>query len=148
MHFYLLCKIFFHIMISCRTVGLRSYRVGMGKADPNFLRVYFWKIWLHNTHKLVIDIQCLQCVFYSLLSLQKHRVSVKGHQNKLKAKKIYALASKIPGSAAGWRSVQRAIVIGWRHGGFTRHTSTDWFFLKFRSSNVKHQNNGATLEIV
>ena len=28
---------------------------------------------------IVIKMQCLQCVFYSLLSLQKHRVCVKGH---------------------------------------------------------------------
>ena len=42
---------------------------------------------MQNKHKLkkiiVINMQCLQCVFYSLLSLQKHRVRVKGHQNNL-----------------------------------------------------------------
>ena len=32
--------------------------------------------------------QCLQCVFYSLLSLIKHRVYVKGHQNNLQTSKI------------------------------------------------------------
>ena len=37
------------------------------------------------THKnfIVINMQCLQNVFYSLLSLQKRRVCVKGHQNNL-----------------------------------------------------------------
>ena len=32
---------------------------------------------------IVITMQCLQCIFYFLLSLQKHKVCVKGHQNNL-----------------------------------------------------------------
>ena len=36
---------------------------------------------------IVINMQCLQYVFYSLLSLQKHRVCVKGHQNYLHTSK-------------------------------------------------------------
>ena len=37
---------------------------------------------------ILINMQCLQYVFYSLLSLQKHRVCVKGHQNNLQTSKI------------------------------------------------------------
>ena len=49
--------------------------------------------------------QCLQRVLYSLLSLQKHRVGVKVHQNNLQISKIIprldrAPGSKIPGSAS------------------------------------------------
>ena len=37
---------------------------------------------------IVINMQCLQYVFYSLISLQKDRVYVKGHQNNLQTSKI------------------------------------------------------------
>ena len=41
--------------------------------------VCFWKFWLCNTHFfIIVYIHCLQYVFHSLLSLQKHRVGVKG----------------------------------------------------------------------
>ena len=48
--------------------------------------------------------QFLQCVFYSLLSLQKHGMSVKGHQNNPKKREFYRIrtappVSKILGSA-------------------------------------------------
>ena len=33
--------------------------------------------------------QCLQYVFYSVLSLQKHRVYVKVHQNNLRPQEFY-----------------------------------------------------------
>ena len=36
-----------------------------------------------RTNFIEINMQCLQYLFYSLLSLQKHRVCVKGHQNNL-----------------------------------------------------------------
>ena len=49
---------------------------------------------------IVINMQCLQCVFYSLLSLQKHRVCVKRASKQSPDLKNYnAPGSKIPGSA-------------------------------------------------
>ena len=96
----------------CSSPVLKSRDV---KGRSKFFKVFFFKFdCITRINLIVINMQCLQSVFFSLLSLQKHRVSVKGHQNNLQAKKIYAPASKIPRSAAGWRSVQRAI--GWRHG--------------------------------
>ena len=38
---------------------------------------------------IVIKMQCLQYVFYSLLSLQKHRVCVKGHQTIFRPQKQF-----------------------------------------------------------
>ena len=78
----------------------------LGACPPvwTLLRFYFWKCWQHNTHNfIVINKQCLQCAFYSLLSLQKHRVCVKGHQINLQTSKIIprwdcAPCKKIPGS--------------------------------------------------
>ena len=40
--------------------------------------------------------QCLQYVFYSLLSLQKHRVCVKWHQNNLQISKIIQCRDRTP----------------------------------------------------
>ena len=56
-------------------------------APPPFWN--FWKFWLHNTqfNFIVINMQCLQYVFYSLFSLQKHRVCLKGYQNNLQTSK-------------------------------------------------------------
>ena len=44
----------------------------------------------------VIAMQCLQYVFYSLLSLQKHRVCMKGHQNNLQTSKSIARRDHAP----------------------------------------------------
>ena len=40
--------------------------------------------------------QCLQYVFYLLISLQKHRVCVKGHQNNLQTSKIIPRRDRAP----------------------------------------------------
>ena len=58
----------------------RIHRRHTGRAPPvwNFLKRCIY----------VINLQCLQYVFYSLLSLQKHRVFVKGHQNNLQTSKV------------------------------------------------------------
>ena len=50
----------------------------------------------------VINMQCLQCVFYSLLLLQKHRVCIKGHKKISRPKKLYCSGSKISGSATAY----------------------------------------------
>ena len=52
---------------------------------------------------IVINIQCLQYVFYSLLSLlQKHRVCVKGHQNNLQTSKIIPRRDRGPRVLNSW----------------------------------------------
>ena len=57
----------------------------------------FLKIVDCRTRKnFVINMQCLQCVFYSLLLLQKHRVKIS------RPKKLYRSGSKIPGSATAY----------------------------------------------
>ena len=49
------------------------------------LTVYFWKIdSITRINFIVINMQCLQYVFYSLLSLQKHRVCVQSSDLKNK----------------------------------------------------------------
>ena len=55
-----------------------------------FLRVFFFFNFDSITciNFIVINMLFLQCVFYSLLSLIKNRVCVKGHQNILQASKI------------------------------------------------------------
>ena len=45
---------------------------------------------------IVINMQCLQYVFYSLISLQKHRVCVKGHQNNLQTSNIIHRRDRAP----------------------------------------------------
>ena len=45
---------------------------------------------------IVINRQCLQYVLYSLRSLQKHRICVKGHQNNLQTSKIIPRRDSAP----------------------------------------------------
>ena len=45
---------------------------------------------------IVINMQCLQYVLYSLRSLQKHRICVKGHQNNLQTYKNYTATGPRP----------------------------------------------------
>ena len=45
---------------------------------------------------IVIIMQCLQCVFYPLLSLWKQRAYVKGHQNNLQTSKIIPGRDRAP----------------------------------------------------
>ena len=73
------------------------------QADPAFtpclkiFRVYFWKFWPQNTPKLYCNQRAmLQCVLYSLLSLQQDRVGVKGHQNNLQTSKIIPRLDRAP----------------------------------------------------
>ena len=47
---------------------------------------------------IVINMQCLLFVPYSLLSLKKHRVCVKGHQNNFQTTKIIPRRDRAPGS--------------------------------------------------
>ena len=81
------------------------------KADPAPVRraraplfeIFYWCIFgnfnsLLSINFIVINMQCLQYVFYSLLSLQEHRVCVKGHQNNLQTSKTIPRRDRAPGS--------------------------------------------------
>ena len=46
---------------------------------------------------IIINMKCFQRVFYSHLSLQKHRVCVKGHQNNLQTSKSILRLDRAPG---------------------------------------------------
>ena len=79
---------------------------GAPGARPPVWNIFFFENFDRRTriNFIVINMQCLQRVFYSHLSLQKHRVCVKGHQNNLQTSKSIlrldrAPGSKIPGSA-------------------------------------------------
>ena len=115
------------------------------KGGSKFFKVFFKFNCITSINLIVTNKQCLQCVFYSLLSLQKHRVVEKGIKTISRSKNLYAPTYKIPGSATGWGAYGDlqiySYIIGWRHGvrlSKARHTSTDSFLLKFQSSNVKH----------
>ena len=133
----LICFVkYFHTMISCRSVGLRSERVRVGKADPNFLRVYFWKILLHNTHKL----NCYQhtmftmCILFSTLTTKAWGIC-KGASKQSPGLKTYTpRPSKIPGSAARWGAygelqIYRTLYHWLTSSGYLRLHSAylDWF---------------------
>ena len=51
---------------------------------------------------IVINMQCTQYVLYSLLSLQKQRVCVKGHQNNLQTLKIIPRRGRAPWFLNSW----------------------------------------------
>ena len=62
---------------TCTYIG--GSRTGVPDPVWKCFWVCFWKFWLCNTHFfIIVYIHCLQYVFHSLLSLQKHRVGVKG----------------------------------------------------------------------
>ena len=71
----------------------RIQRRRTGRAPPVWiiLRMHFLKNFdiITRINFIAINTKCLQYLFYSLLSLQKHRVCVKGHQNALRPKKNY-----------------------------------------------------------
>ena len=79
---------------------IQRRRAGRPPPPPflKFLLVYVWKFWLHNTqfNFIVINMQCLQYVFYSLFSLQKHRVCLKGYQNNLQTSKTIPRRDRPP----------------------------------------------------
>ena len=84
----------------------RQIQPGRTGRAPPCLKYFFFENFDRRTriNFIVINMQCLQRVFYSHLSLQKHRVCVKGHQNNLQTSKSIlrldrAPGSKIPGSA-------------------------------------------------
>ena len=83
---------------------------GGAKADPGpghrapaplfetFWGVSFCKFWRHNTYTfIVVSMQCLLYLFYHQLSLQKHRICVKGHQNILRHQEFYRAGTTPPG---------------------------------------------------
>ena len=51
-----------------------------------------------NTYTfIVVSMQCLLYLFYHQLSLQKHRICVKGHQNILRHQEFYRAGTTPPG---------------------------------------------------
>ena len=71
----------------------RIQRRRAGRAPPVF--DFYWCIFgnfnsITRINFIVISMQCLQYVFYSLLTLQKHRVCVKGHIKRIfRPQKLY-----------------------------------------------------------
>ena len=72
-----------------------------GRAPPPLFDIFYGCIFgnfdsLTSINLIVINMQCLQYVFNSLLSLQEHRVCVKGHQNNLQTSKIIPRRDRAP----------------------------------------------------
>ena len=72
---------------------IQRRRTGRAPPCPNVFKGVFLKT---RINFIVINMQCLQYVFYSLLSLQKHRVCVKGHENNLQTSKIIPRRDRAP----------------------------------------------------
>ena len=72
----------------CRSPVLRGWNK---KGRSKFFKGFFFKFnCITSINLIVINKQCLQCVFYSLLSLQKHRVVEKGIKTISKSSHLYA----------------------------------------------------------
>ena len=93
--------------IICIAVFKGGSSAGAPGARP-LSEIFYWCIFKNfDFITRIINMQCLQYVFYSLLSLQKHRVCVKGHQNlhtsKIKPRRVRAPGSLISESATGFK---------------------------------------------
>ena len=69
------------------------------KADPELAQCGHASPCLTEKQSLNVNIQSLQYVFYSLPSLQKYRIHVKGYQNNPQTPRILPLGFEIPGSS-------------------------------------------------
>ena len=112
---------------------------------------------------IVINMLCLQCVFYSLVSLINYRVCVKGHHNDLQTSKIIPRwdpppVSKLPGSATDPPYITTMInfvsMLLWRHVYVAWHifhvsnsceNSTRTLITKLKRDN-KRTSTGAKIE--
>ena len=79
----------------------RIQRRRAGRPPPLLFKIFyeciFWNFnFTTRINFIVINMQCLLYVFYSLLSLQKHRVCVKGHQNNFQTSKIIPRRDRAP----------------------------------------------------
>ena len=85
----------------CKYIYSKADLAPARRAHAPLFEIFYWCIFWNfdsKTHKhfIVINMQCLQYVFYSLLSLQKHRVCVKGHQNNLQTSNTIPRRDRAP----------------------------------------------------
>ena len=82
------------------TTEPQNYTKALCKGAPQF-EIFYGCIFgkfdsITRINFIVINMQCLQYVFYALLSLQKHRVCVKGHQKIFTPQKLYRAGTAPP----------------------------------------------------
>ena len=70
------------------------------RCPPSLFEIFLGCVFVHfyaitRINFIVINMQCLQYVFYSLLSLQKHRICVKGQKDRWKLTLCQCSALKI-----------------------------------------------------
>ena len=69
------------------------------KADPELAQCGHASPCLIEQQSLIVNMLNLQYIFYSLLSLKKYWINVKGYQNNPQTPRILPLGFEIPGTS-------------------------------------------------